>query len=87
MADRASIFLLVTILVLVVILLVFAMKYAAGVRAAQLRVTAENTYRDLAARAVKAQEESAAALTSLKGDISRIEDRLERVEKILKEVE
>jgi hypothetical protein len=87
MADRASMFLLVTILVLVVVLLVFAMKYFAGARTARLRMTSEDAYRDLAARAVKHQEESAAALSSLKGSVSEIEGRLARVEKVLKEVE
>jgi signal transduction histidine kinase len=87
MADRASTFLLVTILVLVVILLVFAMKYFVGARTARLRIASEDAYRDLAARAVRSQEESAAALAGLKGSVSEIEGRLARVEKVLKEVE
>jgi hypothetical protein len=87
MADRASIFLLVTLLVLVVILLVFAMKYFSGARTARLRMEGESAYRDLAARAVKSAEESAAALSSLKGSVSEIDGRLARVEKVLKEVE
>ena len=87
MADRASTFLLVTILVLVVILLIFAMKYFVGARTARLKVAGEDAYRDLAARAVKSQEEGAAALSDLKGSVSEIEARLARVEKVLKEVE
>ena len=87
MADRASMFLLVTILVLVVILLIFAMKYFVGARTARLKMTSEDAYRDLAARAVKSQEEGAVALSSLKGSMSEIEARLARVEKVLKEVE
>ncbi|MGR9168965.1 hypothetical protein [Rhizobium sp. KDH_Rht_773_N] len=87
MADRTSIFFLVTVLVLAVILLIFAMKYVTGARTARLRIAGEDAYRDLAARAVKSQEESAAALAALCGSIADIQGRLERVEKVLKEVE
>jgi len=73
--------------VLLVVLLIFAMKYFTGARTARLRMTSEDAYRDLAARAVKSQEESAAALSSLRGSVSEIEARLARVEKVLKEVE
>ena len=87
MADRAFTFPLVMILVLVTILLIFAMKYFIAARTAGLRIAGEDAYRDLAARAVKSQEESAAALSSLKDSVSEIEARLSRVEKVLKEVE
>jgi signal transduction histidine kinase len=87
MADRTSIFFLVTVLVLAVILLIFAMKYVTGARTARLRIAGEDAYRDLAARAVKSQEESAAALAALRGSIADIQGRLERVEKVLREVE
>ena len=87
MADHASTFLLVTILVLVVILLIFGMKFFADARTARLRITSEDAYRDLAARAVKAQEESAAALSGLKNSVTEIAARLARVEKVLQEVE
>jgi len=87
MADRASTFLLVTILVLVVILLIFGMKYFVSARTARLRITSEDVYRDLAARVVKSQEDSAAALSALRGSVTDIQGRLERVEKVLKEVE
>ena len=87
MADRASTFLLVTILVLVVVLLIFAMKYLVGARTARLGFASQDALRDLAARAVSAQEQSAAALSSLKSSVAEIEARLSRVEKVLKEVE
>ncbi len=87
MADRTSIFFLVTVLVLAVILLIFAMIYVTGARTARLRIAGEDAYRDLAARAVKSQEESAAALAALRGSIADIQGRLERVEKVLREVE
>ncbi len=87
MADRASTFLLVPILVLVVTLLIFAMKYFTGARTARLKIASDDAYRDLAGRAVKFQEESAAALSGLKGSVAEIEARLARIEKVLKEVE
>ncbi len=87
MADRAPMFMLFPILLLVTILLIFAMKYFIGARTARMRITSDDAYRDLAARAVKSQEESAAALSGLKGSVSEIEARLARVEKVLKEVE
>lgn len=87
MADRASMFLLVTILILVTILLIFAMKYFSAARQARLRIAGEDAYRDLAERSVRVQEESAAALAALKDGVAGIEGRLTRVEKVLKEVE
>ena len=86
MADRATTFLLVTILVLVTVLLIFAMKYASAARQAGLRIASEDAYRDLAERAVKAQAESAAALSSLQASIADINARLTSVEKLLKDV-
>lgn len=87
MVDRPAIFLLVTIFVLVTILLIFAMKYFSVARQARLRFTSEDSYRDLAERAVNAHEESAAALASLKQTVSEIGARLASVEKVLKDVE
>jgi hypothetical protein len=87
MADKAAIFLLVTILVLVTIIVIFAMKYFAAARQARLRITSEETYRELAARTVSAQEKSVEILAALKSDISQIQIRLTNVEKVLKEVE
>ncbi|MBO9195923.1 hypothetical protein J5277_17605 [Rhizobium sp. 16-449-1b] len=86
MADRATIILLVTILVLVTILLIFAMNYFSAAHQARLKTTNEDAYRELAEKAVRAQEESAAALTSLQGSVIGIDARLRSVEKILKDV-
>jgi hypothetical protein len=44
MVDKASVFLLVTILVLVTIVLVFAMKYFAAIRQASQRVASEDGF-------------------------------------------
>jgi Tfp pilus assembly protein PilO len=87
MADKAAIFLLVTILVLVTIIIVFAMKYFAASRQARLQIASEATYRELAERTAQAQEKSVEILAALKNDMSRIETRLASVEKVLKEVE
>ena len=87
MADKAAIFLLVTILVLVTVILIFAMKYFAAARQARLRITSEDTYRELAERTVEAQEKSVEILAALKSGMSQIETRLASVEKVLKEVE
>jgi hypothetical protein len=87
MADKAAIFLLVTILVLVTIIVIFAMKYFAAARQARLWITSEETYRELAGRTVSAQEKSVEILAALKSDISQIQIRLANVEKVLKEVD
>jgi spermidine/putrescine-binding protein len=87
MADKASVFLLVTILVLVTIILVFAMKYVAAARQASLRIASEDGYRALAERTVKAQEAGTELLGAINTGLAQIEMRLANVEKILKEVE
>jgi hypothetical protein len=87
MVDKASVFLLVTILVLVTILLIFAMKYFSAARQARLRITSEDAYRELAERAVKAHEGCASMLSALGHSVSQIDARLANVEKVLKEVE
>jgi hypothetical protein len=87
MADKAWVFLLITILVLVTILFIFAMKYFSAARQARLRIASEEAYRELAERAVKAHEGSAALLGALGHSVSQIDARLANVEKVLKEVE
>jgi uncharacterized protein HemX len=87
MADKAAIFLLVTILILVTIILVFAMKYFTAIRQVGLRSANEEGYRALTERAVRAQETSAELLAALKTTLGQIETRLAQVEKVLKEVE
>jgi hypothetical protein len=87
MADKASVFLLVTILVLVTIILVFAMKYFAALRQASQRIASDDGYRALADKAVRAQETSAELLGAINSALARIEIRLANVEKVLKEVE
>jgi hypothetical protein len=87
MADKASVFLLVTILVLVTIILICAMKYFAAIRQASQRIASEDGYRALAEKATRAQETSAELLGAIHSGLVRIETRLASVEKVLKEVE
>jgi uncharacterized protein HemX len=87
MADKASVFLLVTILVLVAIILVFAMKYFAAIRQASQRIASDDGYRALADKATRAQETSAELLGAINSTLARIEMRLTTIENVLKEVE
>ena len=60
--------------------LVFFMKYVSAVLQARVRLAQDEAYREIAAKAVAAQAETAAAL-------AEIQARLAGVEKILKQVE
>jgi hypothetical protein len=60
--------------------LIFFMKYVSAVLQARVRLGQDEAYRELAAKAVAAQAEVAAALT-------QIQTRIAVVEKILKDVE
>jgi hypothetical protein len=62
------------------VVLVFFMKYVSAVLQARVRLGQDEAYRELAAKAVTAQAETAAAL-------GQIQARLAGVEKILKDVE
>ena len=79
-------FLLVTILVLVTILLIFAMKFFSDARQAQLGISSANDYRELAQKAVQVHTDSAAFMASAQSDLSEIKSRLAAVEKLLKDV-
>jgi signal transduction histidine kinase len=87
MADKASVFLLVTILVLVTIILVFAMKYFAALRQTSQRIASDDGYRALADKATRAQETNAELLGTINSALARIEMRFANIEKVLKEVE
>jgi len=86
MTGRDSHFLLVTILVLVTILLIFAMKYFLSARRDRAQSAGEAAYRDLAEKTLKAQEDMAATLVSIRASVTQIEGRLAGVEKVLKDV-
>jgi hypothetical protein len=68
-------------------LAIFGMKYASAAYQARMRTANENAYRELAARAVAAQSESATSLSAIQSEISEIRAGLASVEKILKAVE
>jgi uncharacterized membrane protein len=69
------------------ILLIFGMKYFSAAHQARSRAMGEEAYRDLAAKAVSAQSETATSLIAVKGELSDIKIRMAAVEKILKAVE
>jgi Tfp pilus assembly protein PilO len=87
MAAHANTFLLVTILVLVTILLVFGMKYFSAARTGHARADSEETYRELAEKAVSQQAANAASLAAVQADFSEMKLRLAAIEKLLREVE
>ncbi|MBB2170429.1 hypothetical protein HLH36_19180 [Gluconacetobacter aggeris] len=87
MNDHALAFLLITILVLVVIVLIFGMKYFSSARSVRLQINSEGAYRDLAARSIKTQEDGVSGVSATKRSIAEIERRLANIEKVLKEVD
>lgn len=80
MAAQANTFLLVTILFLVTVLLIFAMKYFSAARQARARLSEEGGYRELS-------EKATAGLAAVQAELAEIRARLASVEKMLKEVE
>lgn len=87
MADKGTLFLLITVLALLTCLAIFAMKYILGARRASVSQAADDAYRALAERAVKGQEEMMAIVAGLRVTIEQIDARLASVENVLKEVE
>lgn len=85
MAEHSP-FLLVTILVLLTTLLIFAMKFFSDARQARLGIAGANDYRDLAQRAVQLHSDSATFMANTQSDLSEIKTRLAAVEKLLKDV-
>ena len=87
MADHASTFLLVTILVLITVVLLFGMKYFSASRQAMFRAAGDNSLRQLAEKSALAQAESAASLAVVQSDVAEVKTRLAAIEKLLREVE
>jgi hypothetical protein len=87
MADHASTFLLVTILVLITVVLLFGMKYFSASRQAMFRVAGDDSLRQLAEKSALAQAESAASLAVVQSDVAEVKTRLAAIEKLLREVE
>ncbi|WP_317203875.1 hypothetical protein [Janthinobacterium sp.] len=67
--------------------LVFFMKYVSAVLQARVRLAQDEAYRAIAAQAVAAPAETAAALAAMGGTLTQMQSRLIALEKILKEVE
>ena len=87
MADHASAFLLVTMLVLITVVLLFGMKYFSASRQAMFRVAGDDSLRQLAEKSALAQAASAASLTVVQSDVAEVKTRLAAIEKLLREVE
>ena len=68
------------------IILVFAMRYFSAVQQARARLANDDAYRQLAAKAVATQAETAAALTSIDTTLADLKSRVAALEQILKEV-
>jgi hypothetical protein len=73
--------------ILATILIVFGMKYLSAARQAQVRITGEAEYREIAAKAVAVQAQNGASLSAMQAELVQISSRLAAVEKILKAVE
>lgn len=86
MADHANSFLLVTVLVLLAILLVFAMKYLSRARQTRIRLENEGGYRELAEKAAAAQSATAASLAAVQADLAEVKTKLVAIDKVLREV-
>ncbi|MEO6920768.1 MAG: hypothetical protein ABI171_17435 [Collimonas sp.] len=82
-----TIYLLTICLLLGTILLVFGMRYFSVVQQAKARFASDDAHRQIAAKAVTAQAETATALSSIDAALSDVKTRLSAIEKVLKEVE
>lgn len=67
--------------------LIFAMKYVAAIVQAKAKFAQEQAYRDLAARLEQAQADQTRILSSNSNALADIQERLIKLEKILKDVE
>ncbi len=86
MADHTGVFFLVTILTLVTVLLIFAMKYFAEARKARFGADAQARHDEMSARVIASETAVAAALDGLKEELRDLRARLTSVETLLKEV-
>ncbi len=68
-------------------MVIFGVKYIAGIFQAWAVGANERQYRTLAERAAAAQSESQEALSAIRADLSRMASSLLEIEKILKQVE
>ena len=82
----ATLYLITVCLPLATVVLIFAMKYAASAKENRSIAAREDAFRDLTEKAVAAQSQNAASLSSIMADLSQVSSRLTAVEKILKDV-
>jgi hypothetical protein len=72
---------------LLAVTLIFIMKYVAAILQARARQASDEAYRELADRAVAAQEETRKTLVAVQATLSELRQRTASVETILKQVE
>ena len=69
------------------IVAVFALRYIALTKQARARLENDDSYRELAARAVQTQAETAISLGAVNATLAELRTRIAGLEKVLKEVE
>lgn len=69
------------------ILSVFALRYIALTKQARARLENDESYRELAARVVQTQAETAISLGAINATLAELRTRVAGLEKVLKEVE
>lgn len=82
-----SIFIFSLSLPLLVVLLIFGLRYWSQVQQARLRFTNDEGYRQLASTAAATQAELATSLAALNLAVRDLQARMGAIEKVLKEVE
>ena len=79
-------YLLTLILPLVTILIVFGMKYWSAAVQSRAAKVGEESYRELAEKAVAVQRDNATAISAIQADVAKVSRSLASVENILKQV-
>jgi hypothetical protein len=79
-------YLLTLILPLVTILVVFGMKYWSAAVQSHAAKVGEESYRELAEKAVAVQRDNATAISAIQADVAKVSRSLASVENILKQV-
>jgi len=69
------------------IVAIFGMRYVAVTKQAKARLDNDENYRELAARAVQTQAETAISLGAMNATLAELRTRVAGLEKVLKEVE
>jgi hypothetical protein len=69
------------------ILAIFGMRYRSAVQQAKARLAHDQAYREIAAKAVAEQADTATAISAIRVSLADIAARLGTIEKVLKEVE